>query len=45
MPAADLDQYCAQNQERFVAELIEALRIPSISADPAYAAEVRRNAE
>jgi acetylornithine deacetylase/succinyl-diaminopimelate desuccinylase-like protein len=46
MPAPDdLDAYCAAHQERFIAELIEALRIPSISADPAYDAEVRRNAE
>src|SRR6202140_1678065 len=45
MPAADLDDYCAANQPRFVAELIEALRIPSISADPAHAADVRRKAE
>src|SRR5579864_1182676 len=45
MPDDDLDAYCAANQERFTAELIEALRIPSISADPAYAADVRRNAE
>src|ERR1700686_1172636 len=45
MPAADLDDYCAANQPRFVDELIEALRIPSISADPAHAADVRRNAE
>src|SRR5438132_7956372 len=41
----DLDRYCAENQDRFIAELIDALRIPSISADPAYAGEVRRNAE
>jgi acetylornithine deacetylase/succinyl-diaminopimelate desuccinylase-like protein len=45
MPDNDLDRYCAENQDRFVAELIDALRIPSISADPAYAGEVRRNAE
>src|ERR1700730_7259726 len=45
MPDSDLDRYCAENQDRFVAELIDALRIPSISADPAYAGEVRRNAE
>src|SRR5438132_7113963 len=46
MPGAtDLDEYCASHQDRFVAELVEALRIPSISADPAYAAEVRRNAD
>lgn len=41
----DLDSFCAENQDRFTAELMEALRIPSISADPAYAAQVRRNAE
>ena len=40
----DLDAYCAANQPRFLAELVELLRIPSISADPAYAADVRRNA-
>jgi len=45
MPDHDLDRYCAENQDRFIAELIDALRIPSISADPAYASEVRRNAE
>ncbi|MBV8195479.1 MAG: dipeptidase [Candidatus Dormibacteraeota bacterium] len=41
----DIDSFCAANQDRFVAELIEFLRIPSISADRAYASEVRRNAE
>jgi acetylornithine deacetylase/succinyl-diaminopimelate desuccinylase-like protein len=45
MSHADLDSYCAANQQRHVDELIEALRIPSISADPAHAADVRRNAE
>ena len=45
MPAVDLDDYCAANQPRFVEELIQALRIPSISADPAHAADVRRNGE
>jgi len=39
-----LDAYCEAHQERFTAELIDALRIPSISADPAYADDVRRNA-
>jgi acetylornithine deacetylase/succinyl-diaminopimelate desuccinylase-like protein len=43
--AHDLDDYCAANQPRFVDELIELLRIPSISADPARAGDVRRNAE
>jgi acetylornithine deacetylase/succinyl-diaminopimelate desuccinylase-like protein len=40
-----LDGYCTQNQPRFVEELIEFLRIPSISAQPEYAPDVRRNAE
>lgn len=33
------------NRERFLAELIELLRIPSISADPAYRDDVRRAGE
>jgi acetylornithine deacetylase/succinyl-diaminopimelate desuccinylase-like protein len=41
----DLDEYCTANQPRFVDELVELLRIPSISAQPAHAADVRRNAE
>jgi acetylornithine deacetylase/succinyl-diaminopimelate desuccinylase-like protein len=45
MPENDLDAYCAAHQQRHVEELIEFLRIPSISADPAHAADVRRNAE
>ena len=43
--STDLDAYCADNQERFVAELVEFLRIPSISAQPEFAPDVRRNAE
>lgn len=38
-------QEIAQNKERFLNELIELLRIPSISADPAYSDEVKRTAE
>jgi acetylornithine deacetylase/succinyl-diaminopimelate desuccinylase-like protein len=41
----DLDDYCTANQARFVDELIEFLRIPSISAQPEHATDVRRNAE
>ena len=41
----DLDAYCRQHQPRFVDELVEALRIPSISADPAHAADVVASAE
>ncbi len=40
----DLDEYCTANQPRFVDELIEFLRIPSISAQPEHAADVQRNA-
>ena len=43
--AADLDAYCATHQQRFTDELIELLRIPSISAQPDHAEDVRRNAE
>jgi acetylornithine deacetylase/succinyl-diaminopimelate desuccinylase-like protein len=45
MPENELDAYCAANEQRHVDELIEFLRIPSISADPAHADDVRRNAE
>ena len=45
MPDDDLDAYCAANQDRFTGELIDFLRIPSISAQPEYAGDVRRNAE
>jgi acetylornithine deacetylase/succinyl-diaminopimelate desuccinylase-like protein len=45
VPNTDLDAYCAAHQERHVAELVEVLRIPSISADPTHKADVRRNAE
>jgi acetylornithine deacetylase/succinyl-diaminopimelate desuccinylase-like protein len=45
MPNPDLDAYCAAHEQSHVDDLIEALRIPSISADPAHAADVRRNAE
>src|SRR6202162_231617 len=45
MPENDLDTYCAANQQRHVEELIEFLRIPSISADPAHAPDVPRNPE
>jgi len=41
----DLDAYCRAHQPRFVDELIEALRIPSISAQPDHAADVVASAE
>lgn len=37
--------YANQNRQRFVDELIELLKIPSVSADPAYAHDVFRTAE
>lgn len=37
--------YIAQNKERFLNELFELLRIPSISADSAYAKDVMMGAE
>lgn len=37
--------YIQENKERFVEELFELLRIPSISADPAYKEDVKKCAE
>jgi len=39
------DTYLSKNKERFIGELLELLRIPSISALPAHAAEVQRAAQ
>ncbi len=36
----DLSAYVAQNKERFINELIQLLKIPSVSADPAYSQDV-----
>jgi acetylornithine deacetylase/succinyl-diaminopimelate desuccinylase-like protein len=38
-------QYIKDNQERFLEELMDLLRIPSVSADPAFAGDVRKTAE
>lgn len=40
-----LQSYLEQNKERFLNELLELLRIPSISADTKYSADVKRAAE
>jgi len=37
--------YIAEHKERFLSELIDLLKIPSISADPAYAKDVHATAE
>ncbi len=41
----NLKEYIQNNRQRFLDELFELLRIPSISADPAYSAEMKRAAE
>src|SRR5436189_1970103 len=40
-----LSRYLDENQERFLAALEEALRIPSVSAQPEHGQDVRRCAE
>ncbi|RMF03385.1 MAG: dipeptidase [Bacteroidetes bacterium] len=40
-----VQNYIEANKDRFLEELLDLLRIPSVSADPAYAADVRRTAE
>ncbi len=42
---ATISAYTQANGERFLQELIEWLKIPSISADPAYKGEVRKAAK
>jgi len=39
-----VSQYIAQHKDRFLEELLDLLRIPSVSADPAFAADVRKTA-
>ncbi|MCB0529896.1 MAG: peptidase dimerization domain protein, partial [Saprospiraceae bacterium] len=41
----ELKSYLDSNKQRFLDELLELLRIPSVSADPAYNKDVRRMAE
>ena len=40
-----LDRYIQAHQDRFLNELLDLLRIPSVSADPKYKADVARCAE
>ena len=39
------EKYLQENKDRFLNELIELLKIPSVSADPAFAKDVRNAAE
>lgn len=41
----NLEKYIQENKQRFLDELFELLRIPSISANPAYSQEMIRTAE
>lgn len=41
----NIKSYIAENKDSLLGELIDILRIPSVSADPQYAHEVRRMAE
>lgn len=42
---APIDSYIEANKDRFINELLDLLRIPSVSADPKYKADVARCAE
>ena len=41
----DLDSYLERHSRRFIEELIELLKIPSVSADPAFSQDVLNTAE
>ena len=41
----NIQSYINQNKDRFLNELIELLKIPSISADSAYKKDVLKTAE
>ncbi|ARS37894.1 peptidase dimerization domain protein [Pontibacter actiniarum] len=40
-----MNQYINDNKDRFLNELLDMLRIPSVSADPKFKADVMRNAQ
>jgi len=42
---SDIKNYIKANKDRFINELIELLKIPSVSADPAYQQDVLNTAE
>lgn len=41
----DISSYVQKNKERFIEELFELLKIPSVSADPAFSQDVLNTAE
>lgn len=41
----NVQNYIKENKQRYLDELLEFLRIPSVSADPAFTADVRKTAE
>ncbi len=41
----NIKKYVEENQQRFLDELFELLRFPSVSADPKYAGDVKKTAE
>ena len=40
-----INEYIEANKDRFLAELMELLKIPSVSADPKYTEDVARAAD
>lgn len=45
MDSTQITNYISANKERFLNELLDLLRIPSVSADPKYAGDVNKTAE
>ena len=43
-PMTDLKNYIENNKDRFLQELVDLLKVPSISADPAYKKDVNHTA-
>jgi acetylornithine deacetylase/succinyl-diaminopimelate desuccinylase-like protein len=45
MNISTVDKYIESNKDRFLNELIDLLKVPSVSADPAFSKDVHRAAE
>ncbi|MDP6908046.1 MAG: dipeptidase [Flavobacteriales bacterium] len=45
MDLTTVDSYIESNKDRFLEELIDLLKIPSVSADPSFSKDVERTAE